>query len=180
VSRKKTPTQSGTADNRGKAWRNYEEVAAYVLQEVSQTFGISTVEGKQKIKGLRSGTEWEIDAKAIRESDGALLIVECRRKIDRLTQEALGAVAYRIADTGAGGAITVSPHPLQRGAAKVAAAEGIRHVQLDPDSTRDQWRAQIEDLLMLGFTAMVRVHASVNIKVMNADSTVVEERDIEG
>jgi hypothetical protein len=41
---------------RGKAWETYEEVAAYMLQQLGKRFKLSDVEGKQPIKGKLSGT----------------------------------------------------------------------------------------------------------------------------
>ena len=107
-----------------KAWRTYEEVAAYLLNRFAKEFGLKTVEGKQKIQG-QSGAWWEIDAKGIREGNEAI-IVECRRHTtEKLKQEELGGVAFRVIDIGATGGITVSPLGLQEGAEKVAAAKNI-------------------------------------------------------
>jgi hypothetical protein len=87
----------------------YEEVARILLNRMHKEFGLERVEGKQDIEGLRSGTSWEIDAKGIREGDGAIIIVECRRYTSsQLKQEHLGGLAYRILDTGVVGGITVS------------------------------------------------------------------------
>ena len=60
-------------------WRNYEEVATYLLDKFADHFGLSRVEGKQPLLGIRSGTEWTIDAKGIRQGSEAFVIVECRR-----------------------------------------------------------------------------------------------------
>jgi hypothetical protein len=46
-------------------WQSYEEIAAYLLNQFADTFGLKTVEGKQTVVGLRSGTNWEIDAKGL-------------------------------------------------------------------------------------------------------------------
>ena len=134
------------------------------------------MEGKQKVAGRRSGTTWEIDAKGIRDGDGATILVECRRYKKALTQEAIAAVAYRIEDTGAEGAITVSPLPLQKGAAKVAAANRIEHVRLRPESTRAQWIAQIGAVVHIGITDTIstRVTDSYEITVRDQNGTVVE------
>jgi uncharacterized protein RhaS with RHS repeats len=42
-------------------------------------------------------------------------------------------------DTGADGGIIVSPLDLQEGAKKVANAENVKHVTLDPDSTTKEY-----------------------------------------
>ena len=47
-------------------WQSYEEVSTYLLNQIAHKFGLSHFEGKQKIGGKRSGTEWEIDAKGVK------------------------------------------------------------------------------------------------------------------
>jgi hypothetical protein len=167
---------------RAKAWETYEQAAAHMLEQLSQRVGIKEVQGKRQIRGLVTGTDWEIDAQATRVSDGALVLIECRRKTtSRLNQEALAAIAYRIRDSGAGGAITVSPFPLQKGADLVAKAEGIQHVILHPDSTPDSWAAELAGVLQLGFTDRVSASISetLHIVVRNEKTgEVVEERYI--
>ena len=118
----------------------YEEVTTYLLGQFAADFGLERVEGKQPIAGKESGTTWEIDAKGVRESDGATVIVECRRRTtSRAKQGQLGELAYRIIDTEAGGGIYVSPLGLQEGATMVAAARNIVSVQLSPDSTHTEY-----------------------------------------
>ncbi|WP_199445493.1 restriction endonuclease [Acidisphaera rubrifaciens] len=175
---KKSSSDARRLGKRAKAWTNYEEVARYVLQQLGKRFGLADVEGKQKVSGRQSGTKWEIDAKGVRDGDASFVIVECRRYGKRLNQEALAAVAYRILDTGATGGITVSPHPLQRGAAKVARASQIEHVQLRSDSTRELWVAEIKKVIHVGITEVVglTVRDSFTITVIDADGNVVEQR----
>jgi len=62
-------------------------------------------------------------------------------------------LAYRIIDTGASGGIIVSPLNLQEGAAKVAAAENIIDVQLDAESTPDQFAMRFLNQLMISVPA---------------------------
>jgi hypothetical protein len=117
-------------------WRSYEEVAQFLLNEMASRFGLGRVEGKQLVAGARTGTNWEIDAKGVREGDDGFLIIECRRYTTKgVTQEQMGALAYRVHDTGAAGAILVSPLDPQSGAQIVAQHEGIQHVQLSAEST---------------------------------------------
>ncbi|WP_348270701.1 restriction endonuclease [Candidatus Filomicrobium marinum] len=134
------------------------------------------MEGKQRASGRKSGTDWEIDAKGIREGNRAIVLVECRRYKRRLNQEALAAVAYRIDDIGTDGGITVSPFPLQQGAAKVAAASRIEHVQLRPDSTREQWIAQIGEFVHVGLAAATRATVSLEIEVRDRHGNMIERR----
>ena len=121
-------------------WIQYEQVAAQILNDVAAHFGLKRVEGKQSIPGLRSGTEWEIEAKGLSDDNQAFVIIECRRyTTSKLKQEHLGAVAYRIIDTGAAGGIIVTPLGLQEGAEKVAVAENIIPVRLSLDATPEQF-----------------------------------------
>ena len=131
-------------------WLIYETAARSVLEKIGSALNISTVEGKQKLDGL-SGTEWEIDAKAIQENGENFLVVEARRyTTSSLTQEDVAAIAYRIGDVGAAGGIVVSPAPLQRGAALVAMANGIEHVRLTPESTSTAYPAEYMGKRFLG------------------------------
>jgi hypothetical protein len=46
-------------------WEKYEEVATYLLGKIKQELKLDSVEGKQKLLGRETGTEWEVDAKII-------------------------------------------------------------------------------------------------------------------
>ena len=71
-----------------RKWKTYEELAAYLLNQFAAEFGLSRVEGKQAVQGQRSGTQWEIDAKGVREGNQSFIIVECRRyTTSKLNQE---------------------------------------------------------------------------------------------
>ena len=64
------------------------------------------------------------------------MIIECRcYPDDRVTQEEVAGLAYRIWDSGAAGGLVVSPLDLQAGAKVVAAHEGIIELQIAPVST---------------------------------------------
>jgi hypothetical protein len=176
--RTKNPPTRGQG-KRGKTCRNYEEVATYVLKQVRKRFELTDVEGKQKVTGTHTGVSWEIDAKGIRESDGALIVIEYRRYTSSgLSQEALAAIAYRVIDTGAAGGITVSPHPLQRGAERIAKVANVQHVQLDPSSTRDQWIAKIQGIMIFGHTETARISITdgFHIEMRDGAGNVIEER----
>ena len=58
------------------SWRSYEEVAVYLLNQFAHEFSLERVEGKQKIKGKRSATEWEIDAKGVRKGGEGFIVIE--------------------------------------------------------------------------------------------------------
>ena len=147
-----------------ESWKSYEEVATYLLNQFAGHFGLVRVEGKQKISGVRSGTKWEIEAKGIRggKHEG-FVIIECRRyTTSKQNQEKLGALAYRIIDTGAAGGILVSPLGLQEGAAKIAASEKIIEVQLNADCTPDEFVIKFLNKLMAVAKEVMTIGESVN------------------
>lgn len=145
-----------------KTWESYEEVAAFLLNKFASEFGLNHVEGKQKIYGQRSGTEWEIDAKGFRERNDGFLIVECRRYTSsRQSQEKLGSLAYRIIDSGAKGGILVSPLGFQEGAKKVAEAENIIEVKLSSNSTPYEYFLEFLNKVMVGVRDDVHVKDDV-------------------
>lgn len=149
-----------------RKWRTYEEVAAYLLDQFAQEFGLERVEGKQLVRGKRSGTTWEIDAKGVREGNTGFVIVECRRyTTSRLNQEAVGGLAYRIIDTGAEGGILVTPLDVQVGAKKIASAEGIVTVQLNADSSPHQYLLRFLDKVMVGLQDHIRITPREEIRV---------------
>lgn len=120
-------------------WRRYEVAAKQIIERLRTEFGFSAVEGKQTVDG-QSGTQWEIDAKGLTEGPSTFVIIECRRyTTSRLKQEDIAAVAWRILDTGASGALVVTPLGLQEGAAKVAAAAGVRAVRLPADASLESY-----------------------------------------
>jgi len=147
-------------------WKNYEEVAAYLLNQFAKEFELSRVEEKQKIKGRLSGTKWEIDAKGVKEGDVGFVIVECRRyTTSKQNQERLGSLAYRIKDTGADGAILVSPLGMQEGAEKIAKAENIIHVHLNANSAPYDFVMQFLKKLMVGVSEKIIISESVTVKL---------------
>ncbi|GAA4772825.1 hypothetical protein GCM10023219_20020 [Stakelama sediminis] len=143
---------------------------------------MADVEGKQKVVGKQSRTEWEIDAKGVRIGDSSIVLIECRRYKNRLSQEALAAVAYRVIDAGAAGGITVSPLPLQKGAALVAKAGKIEHVELQRDSTHEQWVATIGTVVHIGVTevANLSIQEMLEVVVRDKSGNIVERNTIYG
>jgi hypothetical protein len=134
-------------------WRNYEEVAQYLLDQMAAHFGLGRVEGKQLLAGV-SGASWEIDAKGVQENDQGFVIIECRRHTTQgLPQEQIAALAFRIQDTGAVEGIIVSPLPLQSGARKVAASQRIQEVQLSPDSTTTDYVLRLLQRAFIGVSS---------------------------
>lgn len=145
-----------------RGWEAYEEVATALLNQFASHFGLAWVEGKQKLAGLESGTTWEIDAKGVRDPGGAIVVIECRKHLNRkVTQEAIAALAYRIQDIGAEGGILVSPLGLQSGARSIAEAEEIVEVQLDSNSTAKDFAMRFLGKLMVGASVEFRVALSM-------------------
>jgi hypothetical protein len=136
-------------------WENYEETARVVLERIKEHFGLVGVEGKQTIEGQL--TEWEIDAKGIEAGSNGAVIIECRLTKKGQSQEDLAALAFRIEDSRSVGAIIVTPVPLQRGAAAIAAGKNIRHVVLDPSSTPGDFALRFLNHLFLGITGIASV-----------------------
>lgn len=150
-----------------KKWENYEDIAIFLLNKFAGEFGLDKVEKNKKIEGLRSGTEWAIDAKGIKEGNEGFIIIECRRyTTSRQNQEKIGALAYRIMDTGAEGGIIISPLGIQEGAAKVASAEKIQSVQLHEESTAKKYLLSFLDRIMTGITDAAEAKDSVSCKVI--------------
>lgn len=125
-----------------ESWEEYEKAARVALQALSEELGLSTVEMKQVLVG-KSGTDWEVDAKAWCKDSEKFLVVEARRyRNSRLNQEQIASVAFRVEDVGAKGGVVVSPLPLQSGAAMVAASANIEHVRLTSESTPELYLAE--------------------------------------
>ena len=121
---------------RSTVWQDYENVARHLLNEIAETFGLTSVEGKQLLNNTKSGTSWEIDAKGIRSDGSGFTLVEIRRYATRrLNQESTAAIAYRIRDTRSKGGIIVTPLGLQSGAKKVAKRARLIDVRLEANST---------------------------------------------
>jgi hypothetical protein len=132
-------------------WQDYEEVARYLLNQIGSEFGLARVEGKQVVDSTQSGTAWEIDAKGVTENGEGFFLIECRRyTTHRLDQEAAAAIAYRVRDTGASGGIIVTPLGFQEGAAKVAAAENLYSVLLNPNCTTTEYIMRFLNTVMIG------------------------------
>ena len=154
-------------------WETYEDVARYLLNEFAQHFGLGHVEGKQLVSGA-SGTDWEIEAKAVLADGSGFLIVECRRYTSsRLKQKDMGALAFTISDVGANGAIVVSPLDLQKGARIVAAHAGVVHVILRPDSTTTDYLLRYLNRVFAGIsdTFGISIRESVVVEITHADGT---------
>lgn len=162
-----------------KHWETYEEVAAYLLNQFAEHFGVGRFEGKQLVAG-DSGTQWEIDAKGLAADGGHFIVVECKRHTKSgINQAITGALAWSIQDAGASGGVLVSPVGLQDGAKKVAAKAGIVEVVLDENSTTTDYVLKFLNRVCLGFSDTVNVNItdSLSIIIKDKDGNVIETRD---
>jgi len=157
-----------------KRWESYQEAAPAILQTVADRFGVTSFEGKQSIEG--KATEWEIDAKGVREGSDVFLIVECRRHTkSRLKQEELGGLAFRIQDTGASGGIVVSPLGLQEGARRIAEAENIYSVKLSADSTIHDYFMEFMGCFFVRRTEHIQIRFGGRWSLRDEDGNVIKE-----
>ncbi|MFA6447377.1 MAG: restriction endonuclease [Patescibacteria group bacterium] len=154
------------------AWKTYEEVACFLLNQMRAEFGLEDVQGKQKVAG-NSGTLWEIDGKGICQNGTGFLLIECRRYTNsKIKQEEVAAIAFRIQDTGAVGGIIVTPIGLQEGAKKIASGESIVTVHMTPESDCSDFVLRFLNKIFIGKHDTVHIEESVEIKIIHADGTV--------
>lgn len=154
-----------------KTWENYEEVAKQILSQFAQELGIESVEGKQKVPGKISGTEWEIDFKGVVTDGSTFLVGECRRRSRRRPQEEVAGLAWKIQDTGAAGGILVTPLELQRGAKKVAKAANIISACLDPGSDPFQFVLRFLDKVKVGLKDEVGASDDLLVNLRRVDDS---------
>lgn len=163
-----------------KQWKTYEEVAAYLLNQFAEHFGLGRFEGKQVVAG-ESGTEWEIDAKGCATDRGNFVVVECKRHTKTgISQAITGGLAWSIQDTGASGGILVSPIGLQEGAKKVAAKANIVEVILDQNSTKSDYILNFLNQVCLGFSENMNLNIteSLTIAIMDKEGNAIETRKV--
>jgi hypothetical protein len=155
-----------------RAWKNYEEVAIYLLDRIASELGLERVEGKQGVYGSRSLTNWEIDGRGVMIGGEGFVIIECRRYTSsKQNQERVSGLAYRILDSGASGGILVSPFGFQEGARKVAAAEGIQEVLMRADSTRTDYMLRFLNRIFVGMADVVAVSETLIVTKILPDGT---------
>jgi hypothetical protein len=160
--------------DQAQSWQSYEQVAVEIMNRIAGLLGLEGVEGKQSVYGSRTGTDWEIDGKGVKVGDESFVIIECRcYSKSKQKQEQVGALAYRIIDTGASGAILVSPLGFQKGARKVAAAENIQEFIMGPDSTSDAFVVKFLNNVVIGApVARAEATALAPTVVTGPDDTV--------
>jgi hypothetical protein len=156
-----------------KRWQAYEEVAAYLLNQLAEHFGVGRFEGKQVVAG-DSGTEWEIDAKGCADGTGRIIVVECKRHTKSgISQAIAGSLAWTIQDVGADGGILVSPLRLQEGAAIVAKKANIVQVVLNQDATTTDYLLSFLNQIHIGISEAVHITEHVLIEIRDKDGNIV-------
>jgi hypothetical protein len=157
-----------------QSWQSYEQVAVEIMNKIAALLGLERVEGKQSVYGSRTGTSWKIDGKGVNVDGESFVIIECRcYSKAKQKQEQVGALAYRIIDTGASGAILVSPLGFQAGAKKVAAAENIQEFIMGPDSTSDAFVVKFLNNVVIGAPVALAYGAALPAKVVTGPDNAV-------
>lgn len=158
-------------------WSTYEEVAACLLNQFSDHFGVGRFEGKQIVPG-DSGTVWEIDAKGCSDDGNRVIVVECKRHTKAgISQAITSSLAWIIQDISAEGGILVSPIGLQDGAKKVAAKAGIVEVLLDQNSTTTDYVLSFLSQIHVGFSDGLNITDHLSIEIRDNDGNIVEMRE---
>jgi hypothetical protein len=99
------------------------------------------------------------------------VVIEYRRyPKDRIKQESVSGIAFRIIDTDASGGIIVTPVGLQEGADEVARSQNIETLILHPESTMSNYVAQYLQKIMAGITDSICIHDEVQVEVVRAKS----------
>jgi hypothetical protein len=143
----------------------YEDVTKTILNALRSHLGLACVQGEVRHEG-ESGTAWNVDASCYRQDDGALLLVECRRKTTRrVDQEEMAGFAFRIGDTGASGGLMVTPIGYQKGAKAVAGATRIGLATLNPDATSREYTLEIAERLFHGLLISDHGHETDHVFV---------------
>lgn len=151
-----------------RSWRNYEEVAQFLLDQLASHFGLGRVEGKQIVRG--ESTEWELDARGVLVDGDGFVAIECKRHKHRVRQGQIGELFCKIHDTGAVGGIIVSPLPLQAGASKFANNNLIVQVRLDRNCTTTEYILEFINKLFIGLSQRSVVCDHLEAKLIHSDN----------
>ena len=135
-----------------QTWERYEDVARQLIDDIKSYLGVSMVNPDKKEFQKKDGGICEIDVSAYDMGDGKLVLVECRNRKKRLSQEEVHGFAYRIQQTNAKRGIIITPIGLQKGARIAADGARIGLVKLEPNSTPDNYIAQLTQLLIIKIT----------------------------
>ncbi|MEH2402937.1 restriction endonuclease [Nostoc sp.] len=135
-----------------KEWETYEDVARQLIDDIKFHLGLSLVnEDKRKFK-KNDGGECEVDVSAYDMSDEKLVLVECRKKKEPLSQEEVHGFAYRIQQTNAKRGIIVTTIGLQQGARIAADGAKIALIRLDGNSAKQEYIAKITQQIFVKVT----------------------------
>ncbi len=154
-------------------WKNFEDVFRAILAMHMDFFELEEVEPTSKpIPGIaRKVKPWAIDVVGYRKGTNRLVLFEVKRRGRNVEPEQAAGFAYRILDTEAeaGYIVTTMDRNLSSGAKEIANYEKIGHIQLQKDSTPDDYVMRIADNMFVGITDAVKVSERVE--------AIVERRD---
>jgi hypothetical protein len=152
-----------------------------LLDKFAQHLGFDQVEGKQKIIGLISNREIEVDGKAVRTGQEGIFVVEFKDHNRKVVPSDLEALAFRIQDVGASGGIIVTPIGLQDGAKCIAEATNIMTATLSTDPTPTEFALRFVKHVMVGLEDRLdglRDEATCVVHRVNKPNEVPESRNI--
>lgn len=154
-------------------WKNFEDVFRAILAMHMNFFELEKVEPTSKpVPGhARKFKPWAIDVVGYRKGTKRLVLFEVKRRGRNVEPEQAAGFAYRILDTEAeaGYIVTTMGRDLSSGAKEIADYEKIGHIQVEKDSTPDDYTMKIADNMFVGVTDTVKVSEHIE--------AIVERRD---
>lgn len=116
-------------------------MSRYILDECRAAFGLSRVEGKQKVLDKETGEPWEIDVVGYTE-EGKRVLFECRHRKAKVKKSEVQSLVCIVRDTGAEKGYFVNYIGLQAGAKRVARAKKIDSVIIPKGGTPEDYIMQ--------------------------------------
>jgi hypothetical protein len=170
--------------------RDYQVFCRNILQILSDRGGLLPYEDDGiDVSFEMGGTTWTLDI-ALRDSEGKIVVAECKRWQDPIKQEHIAAFAYKVEllrkQTGGNVAgIFFTKTKYQIGAVKAAAGAGIEVAVCDQDQSLQQFvlsyqkydperEARLQKVLAY-LTGSVRPKGSLKARVIRADGTIEDE-----
>jgi len=124
--------------------KSFEEAVCYALNKIKSQMGWRYVgldkiyigEGASKIK-------WQTDIYAIKESNNARVVIECKHWKNPIKKEQIGTLITRVADIGAEEGILIFSNHIQPGAVQLANQNGIKFGRMKEGSTLQEFSLEI-------------------------------------